>query len=157
MDRNYVIILEDSLRKKIAVLDEILALCEEQKNMLSDDMELTALDPIIAKKETLISEIEKLDEGFETLYERVEKELKENKEMYADRIREMQKMIREITEKSNMIRAAEDRYRELISGYFGKRRNEVKEGRVNSRAAMNYYKVQSNSAFGESRFMDSKK
>ena len=157
MDQNYVIILEESLIQKNKVLDEIKSLCEEQGRVIADDMQLEALDSFIEKKGILIEQLEKLDEGFETLYEKVSEELKSGREKYAAQIRHMQSLISEITDKSNAIQAQEERNRSLINNYFGKRRSEVKEGRVNSKAAMNYYKVQSNSSFVDAQFMDSKK
>ena len=157
MDKNYLNILEESLIRKSAVLDEIKSLCEEQSRVITDDMQLEALDSFIEKKGILIEQLEKLDEGFETLYEKVSEELKSGREKYAVQIRHMQSLISEITDKSNAIQAQEERNRSLINNYFGKRRSEVKEGRVNSKVAMNYYKVQSNSSFVDAQFMDSKK
>ncbi|MBR1861089.1 MAG: flagellar export chaperone FlgN [Lachnospiraceae bacterium] len=157
MDQNYVIILEESLIQKNKVLDEIKSLCEEQGRVIADDMQLEALDSYIEKKGILIEQLEKLDEGFESLYEKVSEEIKRDREKYAVQIRHMQSLISEITDKSNAIQAQEERNRSLINNYFGKRRSEVKEGRVNSKVAMNYYKVQSNSSFVDAQFMDSKK
>ena len=157
MDQSYLNILEDSLEKKNKVLGEILSLSEQQGTIISDDMDLSELDPFIEKKGELIEALEKLDEGFEKVYERVSEELKGNKEKYADRIKHMQQLIREISEKSNAISVQEERNKSALQAFFGKKRNEVREGRVNSKAAMNYYKVQSNAAFVESQFMDDKK
>ncbi len=158
MDQNYLNILEDSLKKKIQVLDRIKELSDMQWNAMSgDDVQLEDFDSFIDKKGELIEELEMLDSGFESLYNKVEEELTGNKGKYADQIRRMQALIREITEKSNSIQAKEERNRDLIGKYFDKRRGEVREGRVNSKAAMNYYKVQSNSSYVDSQFLDSKK
>ena len=158
MDQNYLNILEDSLKKKIQVLDRIKELSDMQWNAMSgDNVQLEDFDSFIDKKGELIEELEKLDSGFESLYNKVAEELAGNKEKYADQIRRMQALIREITEKSNSIQAKEERNRDLIGKYFDKRRGEVREGRVNSKAAMNYYKVQSNTSYVDSQFLDSKK
>jgi flagellar biosynthesis/type III secretory pathway chaperone len=158
MDQNYLNILEDSLKKKIQVLDKIKTLSDEQFNAMSgDEVKLEDFDSYIEQKGTLIEELEKLDNGFETLYSKVSEELTGNKEKYAEQIKRMQNLIREITEKSNAIQAKEERNRDLIGKYFDRRRGEVREGRVNSKAAMNYYKVQSNSSYVDSQFLDSKK
>ncbi|MCR4618539.1 MAG: flagellar export chaperone FlgN [Lachnospiraceae bacterium] len=157
MDHNYLDLLEESLIKKNRVLDEIKALCDKQGALVSDNMDLSELDPFIEKKGELIEELDKLDEGFETVYDRVSEELKDNKEKYSEQIKRMQNLIREITEKSTAISAQEERNKNLMKVFFGKKRNEVKEGRVNSKAALNYYKVQSNSGFVDAQFMDDKK
>ena len=157
MDQNYLEILEDSLEKKNKVLSEMLTLSEEQWAIISDDMDLSELDPFIKRKGELIEALEKLDDGFESVYERVSEELKGNKEKYADKIKHMQSLIQQITEKSTAISSQEERNKSKLQAFFGKKRNEVKEGRMNSKVAMNYYKVQSNSGFVDSQFMDDKK
>ena len=157
MDQNYINILEESLEKKNKVLSDMLTLSEQQAAIISDDMDLSELDPFIEKKGELIETLEKLDEGFETVYERVSEELKGNKEKYADKIKHMQSLIQQITEKSTAISSQEERNKSKLQAFFGKKRNEVKEGRMNSKVAMNYYKVQSNSGFVDSQFMDDKK
>ena len=157
MDQNYINILEESLEKKNKVLGDMLSLSEQQAAIISDDMDLSELDPFIEKKGELIEALEKLDEGFETVYERVSEDLKGNKEKYADKIKHMQSLIQQITEKSTAISSQEERNKSKLQAFFGKKRNEVKEGRMNSKVAMNYYKVQSNSGFVDSQFMDDKK
>ena len=157
MNQQYLDILEDSLRRKNSILDEIKQINDEQRACLqNDNVQLDIFDSYIEKKAEYIEKLETLDQGFETLYAQVEKELKDNREQYADKIRSMQKLIREITDKSATIQVQETRNRDLISTYFGKRRNEIKEGRRNSKVAMNYYKVQSNNTYSEATFLDSK-
>ncbi len=157
MDQNYITILTESLEKKLVILDELKSLSEQQAKCISDEMELEVLDPFIKRKSELIEELEKLDEGFETLYEKISDELKNGKEKYADSIRKMQDLIRKITERSTAIQVQEERNRAGMNSYFTKRRTEVKEGRIGTRAAMNYYKIQSGTGLGDSQFMDSKK
>ncbi len=157
MNQQYLDILEDSLIRKNSILDEIKQINDEQRACLqNDNVQLDVFDSYIEKKSEYIEKLETLDQGFETLYAQVETELKDNREQYADKIRSMQKLIREITDKSATIQVQETRNRDLISTYFGKRRNEIKEGRRNSKAAMNYYKVQSNNTYSEATFLDSK-
>ena len=157
MKDNYIEILESSLREKNRVLDEIKCLSEKQSEVVSSEsFALEDLDEFIEKKGVLIERLERLDDGFETLYEKVSEEVKRNREKYSDQILNMQNMIREITEKSNSIQALEKRNQAEINSYISKRKSEVKEGRMSSKAAMNYYNAQRNSAYNESVFMDSK-
>ena len=157
MKDNYIEILESSLREKNRVLDEIKCLSEKQSEVVSSEsFALEDMDEFIEKKGVLIERLERLDDGFETLYERVSEEVKSNREKYSGQIRNMQNMIREITEKSNSIQALEKRNQAEINSYISKRKSEVKEGRMSSKAAMNYYNAQRNSRYNESVFMDSK-
>lgn len=157
MNQQYLDILEDSLKKKSRILDEIKEINDEQKaSLVGEDIQLDVFDSYIERKAECIEKLEMLDQGFETLYSQVEEELKNNREQYADKIRSMQNLIREITDKSASIQAQEDRNRTLISEYFSKKRSEIKDSRRNSKAAMNYYKVQSNTSFSEATFLDSK-
>ena len=64
MDQNYINILEESLEKKNKVLGDMLSLSEQQAAIISDDMDLSELDPFIEKKGELIEALEKLDEGY---------------------------------------------------------------------------------------------
>jgi flagellar biosynthesis/type III secretory pathway chaperone len=158
MDQNYLNILEDSLKQKSSILDSLIELSKSQTEVISrDDFELEGFDYYIEKKGELIEKLESLDNGFEELYARVAEELSVGREKYADIIKRMQQLIREITEKSNTVQVQEERNKELIAGFFSKKKEVVRDGRVNTKAAMNYYKVQSNSSFVDSQFMDSKK
>lgn len=85
---NYLKILEESLRKKLRVLDEIQSYNEKQKQIFqSDSVEMDAFDAAVEEKGKLIEQISKLDEGFEALYSNVSKELDGNREKYANRFR----------------------------------------------------------------------
>ncbi len=84
---NYLKILEESLRKKLRVLDEIQSYNEKQKQIFqSDSVEMDAFDAAVEEKGKLIEQISKLDEGFEALYSNVSKELDGNREKYAKQI-----------------------------------------------------------------------
>lgn len=157
MKDNYIEILESSLREKNRVLDEIKCLSKKQSEVVSSEsFALEDLDEFIEKKGVLIERLERLDDGFEALYEKVSEEIKNNREKYSDQIRSIQNMIREITEKSNSIQALEKRNQVEINSYISKRKSEVKEGRISSKAVMNYYNTQRNAGYNESVFMDSK-
>ncbi len=157
MDNNYLTILEESLKQKNSVLDRLIELSKSQTEvLLKEDAELEEFDTFISEKGELIGKLELLDDGFEELYARVAEELTKNREQYSEIIKRMQFLIREITEKSNSIQVQEERNKELLSSFFSKKKEMVREGRVNSKAAMNYYKVQNNSSYVDSHFMDNK-
>ena len=91
---NYLKILEESLRKKLRVLDEIQSYNEKQKQIFqSDSVEMDAFDAAVEEKGKLIEQISKLDEGFEALYSNVSKELDGNREKYAKQIQTLKQLV----------------------------------------------------------------
>ncbi|MDE5803242.1 MAG: flagellar export chaperone FlgN [Lachnospiraceae bacterium] len=154
---NYLKILEESLRKKLQVLDEIQAYNEKQKQVFqSDSVELSEFDAAVEEKGKLIDQISKLDEGFEVLYSNVAKELEGNKEKYATQIQTLKQLVQQVTEKGVSIQAQEARNKALIESYFAREREQIRQGRQASKAAYDYYKSMSNTNAVPPQFLDSK-
>lgn len=155
---NYLKILEDSLRKKLQVLDEVQTYNEKQRQVFeSEEVKLEQFDEAIEQKGKLIDQINKLDEGFETLYANVAEELKGNREKYAGQIKVLQQLVQQVTDKSMAVQAQEARNKSLVEAYFAKERVGIRQERINSKAAFDYYKKMSNSAYVPPQFYDSKK
>lgn len=158
MSRQYVTVLEESLEKKIHVLDEIYRISQLQAEALSKQpADLEAFDRYVDDKDICIEKLSKLDEGFETLYERVEQELKDNRVMYADQIAHMQKLIAEITDKSTSIQALEERNKKAVEDTLYRERRELGQGKRSLNAAMSYYRSMSGAGIVPPSFMDKKK
>lgn len=154
---NYLTVLEESLQKKIAVLDQIQEYNEKQRQIFQEgNPQLDEFDSYIEEKGRLIAEINKLDNGFEILYSNVSAELQGNREKYATQIKALQELITQVTEKSVVIQAQEARNKALIEEYFAKGRASIREGRKNSKAAIGYYKNMNKSNYVESQYLDSK-
>ncbi|MGN0161835.1 MAG: hypothetical protein ACI4AQ_10640 [Lachnospiraceae bacterium] len=154
---SYIDLLIDSLNKKISILEDILELDQKQKSIaLSEKFEMEALDAISDEKVHLIEEMNKLDDGFETMYDRVREELQTDKERYADQIRSMQGLIGKVVGLSTSIEAEEKRIQSAVDGQFGKLKQSVKDTRKNSKAVSDYYKNMSKLDL-EPQFMDKKK
>ncbi|MBO4376478.1 MAG: flagellar export chaperone FlgN, partial [Lachnospiraceae bacterium] len=99
---NYLDILKESLVKKIEVLKKIKEATFSQKEILSEEsFDMEAFDSYVDEKDGYIDELTKLDEGFDSLYKKVSKELEGNKEKYTAEISEMKQLITEITELSS--------------------------------------------------------
>ena len=132
-------ILSDSLDKKIEVLKRIQAFNDAQeKTFTESEPDMDSFDTALDEKEKLIQEILQLDQGFETLYERVKAELDENRDAYRDQIKELQAKITLITELSNAVQAKEARNKKLIENYFANQRMGIKQSRQRARAAYGY-------------------
>lgn len=154
---NYLKILEESLRKKLQVLDEIQAYNEKQKQVFqSDSVELDEFDAAVEEKGKLIEQVSKLDEGFETLYSSVAKELDGNREKYTKQIQTLKQLIQQVTDKGVSVQAQEARNKALIESYFAKQRNQLRQGRQASKVAYDYYKSMSNTNTVPPQFLDSK-
>ena len=158
MISNYLTILEESLDKKKEVLQQIQKLSQNQAELLKcEDLDLQAFDKCVEQKDVCIKELTELDNGFESLYEKVSKELSSNKEQYAVQIRRMQDRIREISGLNMVIQALESRNRDMVTNYFGKQRTKLGKDRKSSKVAYGYYKNFKNAALEDSRAFDLKK
>lgn len=157
MNSSFDVLLE-SLNMKIAVLKEIEQYNDIQRKAFSDSSpDIDSFDEAIEKKTELIDKLEKLDDGFETLYERISEELRNNKSAYTEQIKEIQARISEITDLSMTIQASEARNKKLIEEYFAKERKTLRDGRIGSKVALDYYKNMSGMHVAEANFMDSRK
>lgn len=158
MSETYLAIMLQSLKKKEQVLDEIIRLNDLQKKQLTDQATpVDDFDKTVEDKSACIDQLDQLDSGFEKLYAQVQEELQANKEQYADTIRELQKRIRSVTDKSIMIQAQDARNKDLMMQKFTTVRKHAKDVRVNSKAITGYYKTMTHSGYMDSRYMDGKK
>ena len=76
MIQNYLHIMEESLQKKDVLLDKITDVCERQEVLLKEDsFSLEEFDKLMETKGKLAEELNRLDDGFESLYEKVREQL----------------------------------------------------------------------------------
>lgn len=138
---NSLAVLSESLSLKIEVLKSIQEYNERQKEAFSiDEPDIDSFDEAIEEKGRLIERLEELDNGFEILYENISTLLRQDRTKYALQIREIQDKISVVTEMSMSIQAQEARNKKLIEEYFARERNSIKNSRVGSKAAFDYYK-----------------
>lgn len=155
---NYLKILEDSLQQKLSVLEEIFQYNQEQEKLLKkQDVSLEELDDNMSKKDALVEKLAGLDQGFETLYERIREQLLSGKDSYKAQIKKLQDLISQVTEKGVSIQAQEARNKKLVEKYFSEERARLKSDRQTSQAAYNYYKNMSNTNVMPPQYMDQKK
>lgn len=155
---SYIDILQQSLEKKIKVLDKIIEANKEHAKIAeAEKFEPEAFDEVFDRKDALIKELEQLDRGFNTIYARVRDELTENKEAYKEQIAKMQHLISEITDKSVLIQVEEKRNKETLMGRFDMMKREVHQAKNTQKIAANYYKNMSGLNVVEPQFMDRKK
>lgn len=158
MEKNkYVIILIESLQKKIKVLDAIIEKNKEQKEIIKVEMmDADQFEMNIQEKAKLIDELNLLDEGFESIYNRVKVELTERKDLYQKEIKTLQGLIGEITAKVMEIQAQEERNKSTIIQQFGKMRTKIKKSKASKNAALNYYNSMNKLTISDPQFLDRK-
>lgn len=158
MNGQYLTILEESLRKKNHILDEIQRICDYQSELLNaESIDYDKYDMYVDDKDICIEQINKLDEGFEQLYNKVREELQDNKSEYADWINTAKELISQITEKSVAIQAQELRNKQTLERVFNKERASLGKGKKSVKAAMDYYRSMSKTNVITSQYMDKKK
>ena len=126
--------------KKLRVLEQLEVCNQKQEAALNKEpVSLEEFDGLTEEKGELLEQLQRLDKGFEQLYERVKDQLEMNKDAHLTEISNMKELIRRITEKSMSLQAQEARNKTLVEKFFAKEREHLKQGRLGSKAAMNYY------------------
>lgn len=154
----YMQILAESLEKKIVVLEKIEKLNEKQLEISSHQpMDMEAYDATMEEKGELIDEINRLDDGFTSTYERIKAQVQEHPEQYREQVLQLQELIRVAVEKGVAIEAQEKRNRSSVEMALRMKRNEIKQMKKSTSAAMSYYKSMSKINNVDPQLMDRKK
>ena len=89
-------ILLQSLEKKTKLLDDMIRQNGVQEELLKEeDLDMDAFDEAINQQGFYIEELDKLDQGFETVYDRVREELLRDKARYRMEIIRMKELIQQ--------------------------------------------------------------
>ena len=151
-------ILLQSLEKKTQLLDKIIQQNSVQEDILKqDDLDMDAFDEAINKQGEYIEELDRLDQGFEAVYDRVRAELLQDKSRYRAEIARMQELIQKITDKIVTVNAGNMRNKTLAENQFQKKRTTIGTGASKNRAARNYYNSMHNLNYVSPPFSDSMK
>ena len=158
MITSYLNILQDSLIKKIELLEQIEKKSLEQSEMIKGtNVDLELVDVNMDEKAKLIEEIFKLDNGFESIYEKVREKLLVNKEQNKVQIHNLQGLISKVTEKSTAIQANEARNKAQMDIVFATQKKEVQNRRNAMSVARDYYQNMNKVKHVSPQFMDHKK
>lgn len=135
-------ILQDSLEKKVTLLEQIENKSKEQEAILKkENFTLQEVDENMDAKSELINQLSLLDSGFETLYDKIRVELLQNKELYQIQIEEIQNLIVEVTARGASIEAIEARNKVAVEGYFARAKRELQKAKSASSVARSYYQT----------------
>ena len=158
MMNSYLCILEDSLGKKLELLKKIEEKSLEQSVMIkTNKIDPDLLDQNMDEKLKMIQEVNTLDDGFESLYGKIKRELEEKKEQYKEPIRRLQALIVKVTEKSSSIQAIEARNKIQMDLYFNSRKKELQSRKSAMSITRDYYQNMNKAKHAAPQFLDQKK
>ena len=158
MNQSGAQILLQSLEKKTQLLDKMIEQNSVQEEILKqEELDMDVFDEAINKQGTYLEELDRLDQGFEAVYDRVRDELLQAKSRYRAEIARMKELIQQITDKIVTINAGNMRNKTLAENQFKKKRISIGAGSSKNKAARNYYNNMNNLNFVSPQFYDSKK
>lgn len=158
MSQNIAQILLQSLEKKNQILDDIIRENERQEEILKQEvLDMDALDASLDRIGAYTEMLEKLDDGFEAVYDRVRSEIMTNKTAYRMEIAQMQNHIQQITDKVVKINTARMRNQMRADSQFKKQAQEIKSAMSKTRASKNYYNSMNKLNYVSPQFYDNKK
>lgn len=151
-------ILLQSLEKKVLLLDQMIRESGVQEGILKqEELDMDAFDEAINRQGEYLEELDRLDQGFEAVYERVRGELLQDKDRYRTEIARMKELIQQITDRIVKLNAGNMRNKVLAENQFNKKRTSIGAGTSKNRAARNYYNNMNNLNYVSPQFYDSKK
>lgn len=155
--KNYLQVLSESLDKKITILDKLEALTSQQKSIAqAEEFDDDAFEANTDGKAKLIAELEKLDNGFQILYDNIKAQITGNKELYRQEIEQLQAKISMILDKNAALLVEEENNRKLIASRFSSLKKEIYQIKKSRDMAASYYRNMNNIS-SEAYFYDNKK
>ena len=157
MSQSSIQVLVESLEKKSRLLDDIIRENDVQENIFKqEELDMDALNASTDRISSLAEALEKLDDGFEAVYDRTREELIANKAAYRGEIARMQKLIGEITDKVVRVNAARMRNKMRADQQFKKSREQIGKASSKMKVSKNYYNSMNNLHYVSPQFYDSK-
>lgn len=158
MIEQYLQMLDQSLDQKKKMLDQLIDMTNAQKTLLEQEsVPWDEFDGLVDKKAELIDRLDKMDDGFESVYSRIQDELDQNREQYKDEIVSIQKKIQAVTNASASLMAAEQKNRTLVETTMYEEKKKLSQNKVTSKAATNYYRSMNKVNYIDPQLMDKKK
>ncbi|MBQ9609510.1 MAG: hypothetical protein IJV15_08730 [Lachnospiraceae bacterium] len=154
----YVGIMLDSLKRKKSYLEEILTLTEKQSEIAdSDAFDDEVFGETVDRKEILIDNINEIDKGFTSVYDRIRGNLLDNKDKYLDELKSMQDLIRFCMDAGLKIEALEERNRAKLEFALANRQKNYRQVKQSRSIVNKYYRGMSGSIINDSMLYDRKK
>ena len=157
-EREYLELLIQSLKKKLLLLNQIIVLNQQQKEMLMDEnLDPDTLDVNVREKDELISQVIQLDDGFDEVYAHIADLMKKNHSNYEEELDRMRELIRQIMAKDASIRTDEQRNYELAQKKFARVKKQIREVKTSQKMVNRYYQNMMQQRQADIQYMDNKK
>ena len=154
---NYLQIMTSSLEKKKKILQDIVDYNVEQERIVtSGEFDGDKFQKNMENKAECIDMLNTLDEGFQSVYDRVKADVEMYKQNYKADIQRLQQLIKEVSALSAAIQAQESRNKLQIERKFSELKQETKTAKRSVSMANKYYQNMSRVS-SEPQFMDHKK
>jgi len=154
----YLSILQDTLDKKMQVLNDIFVVTKQQEQFLKlDEVQTEALDRTMDQKSEYLKKLNELDDGFEKLYAKVRQQLQEAPGAYAQQIALLKQSISGIMDLSVSIEALERKNKLAMERYFIRHRKNIHTYKTSQKKVNAYYNTMTKFSPHQSYFMDKKK
>lgn len=160
MDNNstYIQVMIQSLNRKKEVLEKIIEYTQDQELVLrEEEVDLDKFGDLIDEKQKWIEQLNLLDTGFEKLFERVKEEIQLHRDQYEEEIKQMQGLIKELTDLGVILQTSELRNKARFEQYSTNKKKEIRAFKMSNASASKYYQNMSNQHQGQSYFLDKKK
>lgn len=157
MVKQYLKMLDQSLDQKKQMLDEMIEMTAAQKASLEkDQVDWTGFDDLVGKKAEMIERLDRMDDGFESVYDRIREELVRDKEQHKEFVTEIQKKIQAVSDASAALMAAERRNKELVEVKMADEKKKLQQRKTTSKVASNYYRSMNKVNLIDPQLMDKK-
>ena len=154
---NELSILIETLQKKEEVLKEILSKSKEQLDIVkADEFDEEAFDERFNDKDVLIDELNRLDEGFDGVYNRIRSELKENLDDYKPQVASLQQLIRVTMDLGSEIHQTENKVKDALPNALSQKKRSLYDKRMTATGVANYYRASKMMDMQDPYFMDHK-
>ena len=154
----YIRMMLDVLMKKEAYLSELLHCTMEQECLLkASTFEETVFFKLVEEKDDILKKIEEIDQGFQSIYNRVSEVLKDNKEQYKEQILQMQSLITDVTDLGVKISVLEEKNKGLLQQRLQEKKQGIRQFKVGKKTVDKYYKNMIKMNAGTSYFFDKEK
>lgn len=155
---SYIELLIDGSKKKKDLLMRLYEITKEQAAIAKqEDFQLKDFNATISQKETCLKNIKVLDNGFNSIYERIRQDLLRDKLTYEEKLKELKALIGEIADIGFQIQVEEERNKQLIERQLSRHKKEIKQFKTSRKTVTSYYKNMKNTHKDQSYFLDKKK
>ena len=123
---NYLQIMIDSLVQKEELLKQIVDYNEKQQAIITAaEFDDQAFEQNLSDKGELVEKILKLDEGFNSVFNRVKDEVQHNKAKFKQPLQRLKELVSAVTDLGVRIQAQELRNKQLVEKRFAQMRKEL--------------------------------